>query len=57
MDVGIEDNMGTGTKYYCMCCLDQKESYQLDPEMGWCFGCLDTLSKVEEQGKKEEEKV
>ncbi len=33
--------MGTGTKYYCLCCHGEFDDYQIDPDTGWCWKCLD----------------
>ena len=37
--------MGTGTKYYCLGCLRELEEYQLDPETGRCWECLENIEK------------
>jgi len=46
--------MGTGTKFYCTCCLDEFEEHELDPETGWCWKCSDLLNKGEINKMKEE---
>jgi hypothetical protein len=49
-----QSEMGTGTKFYCTCCLDEFEEHELDPETGWCWKCSDLLNKGEINKMKEE---
>ena len=48
--------MGTGAKYYCMGCLEEREDYELDPDTGWCFKCLDTIDRKKE-GEEKDDKI
>jgi len=43
--------MGTGTNFYCLCCMEEYDESEIDSETGWCYHCLDTLLQTNENDK------